>query len=106
MAKTNKDKTISIRLSQLMVEALDARAILDEKDRTQIIREAISKYLNLPEDSVEERLESLEEKHNSLHELVSKLHKQLQSEAKKTNSLEMRMEELSRVMATFLERLK
>jgi predicted DNA-binding protein len=44
MAKINKDKTISIRLSELMLEALDARAIAQEKDRTQVIREAIARY--------------------------------------------------------------
>lgn len=106
MAKKNKDKTISIRLSQLMVEALDARAILDEKDRTQVIREAISQYLDNPENSAEDRLEDLEEKYDSLEKLVTKLHKQLQSEAKTNNSLEIRVEELSRAMTTFLERLK
>lgn len=106
MAKKNKDKTISIRLSQIMVEALDARAILDEKDRTQVIREAISKYLDLPENSAEDRLEDLEEKHDELDKLVTKLHKQLQSEVKKNNEIEIRIEEMSRVMATLLERLK
>ncbi|MEO1559456.1 MAG: hypothetical protein AAFS12_07405, partial [Cyanobacteria bacterium J06632_19] len=63
-------------------------------------------YLDNPENSAEDRLEDLEEKYDSLEKLVTKLHKQLQSEAKKNNSLEIRVEELSRAMTTFLEQLK
>ncbi|NEQ11905.1 MAG: ribbon-helix-helix protein, CopG family [Moorea sp. SIO4E2] len=106
MAKTGKDKTISIRLSQLMLEALDARAVLDEKDRTQVIRQAISEYLDLPEESVEDKLVVLERKQKSLDTLLSKLRQQLQCETQRTDALEIRMEELSRIMSTFLEHIK
>ena len=88
-----------------MLEALDARAILDEKDRTQVIREAIADYLELPEDSVEDKLEILETKQASLDRTIDKLTKQLKGESKRTDSLEVRMEELNRVMALFLERV-
>lgn len=89
-----------------MLEALDARAILDEKDRTQVIREAVARYLDLPEDSVEDSLEALEARQNSLNRAVDDLRKELEGESKRTDSLEIRMEELNRVMAIFLERVK
>jgi predicted DNA-binding protein len=99
MSKNGKDKTISIRLSQDMLEALDARAILDEKDRTQVIREAIARYLELPEDSAEDRIDFLEGR-------VEKLDAQNQHTEKRTNALEMRVDELSRLMTLCLERRK
>lgn len=99
MLKNGKDKTISIRLSQPMLEALDARAVLDEKDRTQVIREAIAEYLDLPEDSIEDRVDDLERN-------LEKLQSQIQRTEKKTDSIEMRVNELSRLMAICLERLK
>ncbi|MEC4813044.1 MAG: ribbon-helix-helix protein, CopG family [Scytonema sp. PMC 1069.18] len=70
MSKIVKDKAISIRLPQKMLEALDARAVLDEKDRTQVIRDAISQYLGLPLDPVEERLTLLEERVDELSRLL------------------------------------
>lgn len=66
-----KDKSISIRLSPVFLEALDACATLNEKDRTQIIREAIAKYLSLPlEDYTEDRINYLK---HSIDELNAKL---------------------------------
>ena len=106
MAKNSKDKTISIRLSQLMLEALDARAILDEKDRTQVIREAISKYLDLPEESVENKLEVLEKEQNSLNKVIDKLQGQLKSQSKRTESIEVRVDELGKIMAVFMKKPK
>jgi len=82
-----------------MLEALDARAILDEKDRTQVIREAIARYLELPEDSAEDRIDFLEGR-------VEKLDAQNQHTEKRTNALEMRVDELSRLMTLCLERRK
>lgn len=99
MSKNGKDKTISIRLSQFMLEALDARAILDEKDRTQVIREAITQYLGLPEDSIEDRVDFLEQGLNNLRE-------QVQHTEERTDSLEARFEELSRLMTMFMGRYK
>jgi metal-responsive CopG/Arc/MetJ family transcriptional regulator len=71
MLKNGKDKTISIRLEQTMLEALDSRAVLDEKDRTQVIREAIAHYLGLPLDPVEERLAVIEDRVEELSRLVA-----------------------------------
>ncbi|MFB2893291.1 ribbon-helix-helix protein, CopG family [Aerosakkonemataceae cyanobacterium BLCC-F50] len=71
MSKTGKDKAISVRLSQEMLEALDARAVLDEKDRTQVIREAIAQHLGLSLDPVEERIATLEERVDELSRLVA-----------------------------------
>ncbi|MBP0035119.1 MAG: ribbon-helix-helix protein, CopG family [Roseofilum sp. Belize BBD 4] len=92
-------------MSDLMLEALDARAILDEKDRTQIIREAIAGYLDLSDEPVEDKLEALEEKQHSLGKAVDSLCRELKGESKRTDSLETRIEELNRVMALFLERV-
>lgn len=71
MLKNGKDKTISIRLEQAMLEALDARAVLDEKDRTQVIREVIAQYLDLPCNPLEERVATLEERLDELSHLVT-----------------------------------
>lgn len=106
MAKPNKGKTVSIRLSELMLEALDARAILDEKDRTQVIREAITQYLDLPEESVEDKVEILEKKQNSLNKSVERLGDRLNKESKRTDAIEIRVEELGKMMAVFLEKPK
>ncbi|MEH1771823.1 CopG family ribbon-helix-helix protein [Nostoc sp.] len=97
MSKIGKDKTISIRLSQTMLEALDARAILDDKDRTQVIREAIAQYLELPEDSVEDRV-------NLLEQGIEKLHEQVQLTEERTDLLEMQFNELSRLVTVFIGR--
>lgn len=99
MSKIGKDKTISIRLSQTMLEALDARAILDDKDRTQVIRDAIAQYLELPEDSVEDRV-------NLLEQGIEKLHEQVQLTEERTDLLEMQFSELSRLVTMFIGRQK
>ena len=104
--KNNKDKTISIRLSQSMLEALDNRAATDEKDRTQVIRSAIEKYLDLPKESVEDKLKALETQNNSLEKRLLALDKELKGEVKKNDSIEVRVEELSRMIATFIEKVK
>ncbi|MDJ0743708.1 MAG: ribbon-helix-helix protein, CopG family [Xenococcaceae cyanobacterium MO_167.B27] len=104
MAKTNKGKTISIRLSESMLEALDARAVLDEKDRTQVIRDAIAQHLDLPEESVEDKLQVLEKKQNSLNKIIDRLSSQLKSQSKRTDSIEIRVEELRKIMAVFMEK--
>ena len=87
-----------------MLEALDARAVLDEKDRTQVIREAIAQHLDLPEESVEDKLVMIEKKQNSFDRLVNKFDQQLQRETQRTDALEIRMEELSRIISALLER--
>jgi hypothetical protein len=82
-----------------MLEALDARAVLDEKDRTQVIREAIAHYLELPEDSAEDRIDFLQGR-------LEELYAQNQHTEKRTIALEMRVDELSRLMTLCLERRK
>ena len=99
MSKIGKDKTISIRLSQTMLEALDTRAIVDEKDRTQVIREAIAQYLGLPEDSVEDRVDLLEQS-------IDKLREQVQITEERTDLLEMHFNELNSLIALFMGRYK
>lgn len=106
MAKTNKGKTISIRLSESMLEALDARAVLDEKDRTQVIRDAISKHLDLPEESVEDKLQILEKKQASVNKVIDKLSTQLKNQTKRTDSIEVRVDELGKIMAVIADKRK
>ncbi len=105
-SKTNKDKTVSIRLSQSMLEALDARAGIDDKDRTQVIRNAIEKYLDLPEESVEDKLETLEKQNSSLEKQIEALDKELKSEVKRNDSIEVQIEELRRIITAFVEKAK
>lgn len=106
MAKNSKDKVISIRLSEEMLNALDARAVLYEKDRTQVIRDAISHYLDLPEERVEEKIEELRKKQDSLDSLITKLRSQLQNQSKRTDKIETRLEELRTIIGVALEGLK
>jgi metal-responsive CopG/Arc/MetJ family transcriptional regulator len=84
MSKIGKDKTISIRLSQTMLEALDTRAIADEKDRTQVI---------------EDRVDLLEES-------MDKLREQVQITEERTDLLEMHFNELNSLMAVLMGRYK
>lgn len=106
MAKTNKGKTVSIRLSESMLEALDARAVLEEKDRTQVIRDAITKHLDLPEESVEDKLQILENKQASVNKVVDKLSTQIKNQTKRTDSIEVRVDELGKIMAVFMDKRK
>jgi predicted DNA-binding protein len=103
MAKNGKSKTISIRLPPLMLTALNARVISDEKDRTQIIREAINKYLDLSEESYEEKLQVLEQEQISLNKIIDKLDVRLQNESKRNDSIKTRVDELSRIIAQVLQ---
>ena len=98
MARTSKDKTISIRLSQTMLEALDARAVLDEKERAQVIREAIAKHLEINDEEFEEKI-------NSLKKTVTKLQSEYQRDRKKTEALGKRVDEMSRLVTYCIERL-
>ena len=106
MAKNSKGKAISIRLSESMLEALDARAVLDEKDRTQIIRDAIARYLDLPEESVEDKLQGLEKTQVSLNKVIDKLSSRLEKETKRTDSIEVRVDELGKIIAVFMDKRK
>jgi hypothetical protein len=54
-----------------MLEALDARAVLDEKGITQVIKEAIAQYPDLPFSPLEERVATLEERLDELSHLVT-----------------------------------
>jgi predicted transcriptional regulator len=94
MVKVGKDKTISVRLSPKMLEELDARAILEEKDRTQVIREAIAHHLGqswtevtedtisygmeVPltndEDNRDNKLDLIEQRQDELYTLVNDLY--------------------------------
>lgn len=99
MARTSKDKTISIRLSQTMLDALDARAVLDEKDRAQVIREAIVKHLEMDDqDEVGTRLDLLEQS-------INKLQGEYQQNKKTTEALGKRMDEITRLVSYCMERL-
>ena len=70
--KNNKSKTISIRLSESMLEALDNRVDSEDKDRTQIIRDAISAYLDLPPESVKEAILALDRRVTLIEESLNK----------------------------------
>lgn len=62
MNNDKKDKTISIRLSAEMLDKLRDRALTEQKDRTEVIRDALSIYLEMPESNLEIRVSNLEEK--------------------------------------------
>ena len=102
MAKDNKGKTVSIRLSELMLKALDARASLEGKDRTQVIRNAISR--DLPKESIEDKLQAVEKKQVLLNETIAKLDVQLKKETERTDSIEIRIDELGKIIAVFTDR--
>lgn len=94
-----KSQTISIRLSESMLEALDNFAKHQQKHRTQAIREAISNYLELPENSDRARLETLETENK---ELMDKLI----AEIKRNNNLELRIEVLESTVIQLKKILK
>lgn len=96
--KNYKDKVISIRLSEEMLNALDSYAVSNEKDRTQVIRNAISHYLNL-EESLEDKIEKLTKRQNTLDNLLTNFDSQLQHQSEKTNNIETRLEELRTIIS-------
>lgn len=59
MTKESLDKTISVRLNETILEALANRALVENKDRAELIRDAITNYLGLPKDSIEEQMDLL-----------------------------------------------
>lgn len=105
MSRNNKDKAISVRLAETMLDALDARAEVDGKDRTQIIRDAISQYLGLPADNLDEKVSSLEERQSYLAGMTKELNAKIRQESERTNALEADVKELSLTVAAVLRRL-
>lgn len=81
-----------------MLEALDARAVLDEKDRAQVIREAISKHLNMEEDEVEIQVSSLKQN-------FTKLEREFKQQKKNTETLGKRVDEVNRLVTYCIEQL-
>ena len=71
MARQTKDRTISIRLSQKMVEALDQYALVEDLDRTQVIRDAIAQKLKFPIDPVDKRMSFLEDRIEDVNEQLT-----------------------------------
>ncbi|BDA71610.1 hypothetical protein CAL7716_057760 [Calothrix sp. PCC 7716] len=97
----SKEKIISIRLYEDMLEALDEYASSEKKGRTQIIREAITNYLGLPKepleekvDILEERVNSIEDKNEAIEKEVELMREKLDSESKKSIALREEVREL------------
>lgn len=88
MSKNKQNKNLSLRVPELMLESLDARALEEERDRSEIIREAIANYLDLPQLSVEVKLQALEEEQVALRKIIEKLSDRVNHEAQRTDNLE------------------
>lgn len=76
MSKETKNKTISLRLSHQTVERLDSVAKVEQKDRTEILREAIDYYLGKGEDS-EVAIEALRIEVTDLKQIITNLENQV-----------------------------
>ncbi|BDA71609.1 hypothetical protein CAL7716_057750 [Calothrix sp. PCC 7716] len=107
----SKDRAISIRLYDDMLEALDKYASDRGKDRTQVIREAITRHLNLPEELVEEKLSIIGEQMNIVLEEnqgfkkeFKVIHEKLSNESQKTNILEEELRELRFVVYELIKK--
>ncbi len=55
-----KSPTINVRLAVDLIERLDARAAEQGKDRTAVVRAALTAYLDAPTLTVEQRLRAVE----------------------------------------------
>ncbi len=73
MARQPLARTISIRISYSMLEAVDEYASNENKDRTEVIRDAITQYLKLPLERTEERFNIVDSKIDALNEEFKKL---------------------------------
>lgn len=116
----SKEKIISIRLYEEMLEALDSHASKQRKGRTQIIREAITRYLNLPSYAIEGKLDILENKTNSIDEKIDLIEKKgevyekelqlvrekLDNESRKTIVLEEELRELRSLVFELVKKKK
>ena len=76
MSKETKDKTISIRLTSETLNKLDVCAKTEDKDRTELVREAIDYYLGKDED-LEVDIETLKIEVGDLKEVIKSLKKQV-----------------------------
>ncbi|MDJ0508971.1 MAG: ribbon-helix-helix protein, CopG family [Crocosphaera sp.] len=76
MSKEIKDKTVSIRLTSETINKLNLCAKSEEKDRTEVIREAINYYLGKDED-LEVDVETLKREVGDLKEVIKCLKKQV-----------------------------
>lgn len=92
MSKEAKDKGISIRLYEDMLEALDAYADKERKARTQVIREAITQFLNLPKESVEQKIDLLSQE-------IESLRSELENANQKINLFEARFERVETLLS-------
>ncbi|MEL6439145.1 MAG: ribbon-helix-helix domain-containing protein [Cyanobacteria bacterium J06621_8] len=57
-----KDRTISIRLTDDMLQALNDFVEEQNSSKTEVVREALRNYLNLPPQSFDNRLKDLEQR--------------------------------------------
>ncbi|MDJ0904366.1 MAG: hypothetical protein QNJ55_36850 [Xenococcus sp. MO_188.B8] len=60
-----------MRLSELMLEALNERATSEDIYRTQVIRNALKTYLDLSSKSVEDKLEALDKRIRRIEEKLA-----------------------------------
>lgn len=79
MARQPLARTISMRISSPMLEAVDEYASNENKNRTEVIREAITQYLKLPLERTEERFNILDSKIEALNEKFKSLNNQISS---------------------------
>lgn len=115
----SKEKIISVRLYEEMLEALDTYASKERKGRTQIIREAITNYLDLPKEAIEEKIDTIEEKINTIEEKIGTIEEKgetfekelqvvlekLDKETKKNTLLEEEVRELKSLVYQFLKKI-
>lgn len=107
----SKEKIISVRLYEEMLEALDTYASKERKGRTQIIREAITNYLDLPKEPIEEKIDTIEDRVDSIEEKAEVFEKELQvlcekldQESKKNTLLEEEVRELKSLVYQLIKK--
>lgn len=107
----SKEKIISIRLYEEMLEALDTHASKERKGRTQIIREAITSYLGLPKEPIEEKIDTIEGRVDLIEEKGEAIEKELQvvrekldNESKKNTLLEEEVRELKSLVYQLIKK--
>ena len=73
MARQPLARTISIRISYSMLEAVDKYASDQKKDRTEVIRDAIAQHLQYPMDMTNKRLDNLDFKMDAVNSKLDNL---------------------------------
>ena len=94
MAKEKKSKSISIRLPESMLFALNEQANKKEESRTELIRRAIEEHLKSPTETPQGKVERLKESCKALEREAADLEGQIEASKTRSDDIESVIEQM------------